>query len=277
MAKIATAAPLLRRYVPTFAAASGLVRDNEFGIELCNGARLSSPRRDHRRGRAGQMSILTSLLDVQRDKQIYTAAPPVISRWTAALVLVNGRAWELLGNIQGAAHLSRLQSRVNSWWEVYSFSRNPAEGALAPAMDIDGTWSCSGNDRIKAIFFATCRWRTSRYECEFVDESTAWITGRNQAQPGTPALRVSLPPAHNTPRQAACQRLTTPRTPSGLSNRARVLSIGVDIGRTRNTTEIFALGETTTRSYPLRMMLTLDNVEFDDQLGAVSRAGHLCR
>ena len=40
---------------------------------------------------------------------------------------------------------------------------------------------------------------------------------------------------------------------------------GVDIGRTRNATEIFLTGWSTTDSYPLRLALTLDGMEFDDQ------------
>jgi phage FluMu gp28-like protein len=42
-------------------------------------------------------------------------------------------------------------------------------------------------------------------------------------------------------------------------------AVGVDIGRTRNTTEIFIGGVSTTDTYPLRLAITLDAVDFADQ------------
>ena len=44
----------------------------------------------------------------------------------------------------------------------------------------------------------------------------------------------------------------------------------MDIGRTRNTSELYLVGETTTKTYPLRLALTMDNTEFDDQLSVVT-------
>jgi phage FluMu gp28-like protein len=44
-----------------------------------------------------------------------------------------------------------------------------------------------------------------------------------------------------------------------------VLAGGVDVGRRRNLTEFIAVGKTTTGQLPVRLMVSLDRVEFDDQ------------
>jgi phage FluMu gp28-like protein len=40
---------------------------------------------------------------------------------------------------------------------------------------------------------------------------------------------------------------------------------GIDIGRKKDLTEFIALGKTTTGQLPMRLMISLDRVEFDDQ------------
>ena len=57
-----------------------LLRDNELGIEFGNGARLNSLPARPPRGRARSNVYLDEFAHVARDRQIYTAALPIISK-----------------------------------------------------------------------------------------------------------------------------------------------------------------------------------------------------
>ena len=275
--KIRYARAIIEALRPDIRRGIRLVRDNELGIELRNGARLSSLPARPPRGRARSNVYLDEFAHVQRDKQIYTAALPVISkggrlRVGSSPMGASGSFWEIFK--EPLRTYPGYNRKSTPWWEVYSFSRNPAEARkLAPAMDTAARVELFGNDRIKAIFAnMPLEDFQQEYECEFVDESTAWITWEEIKRNQDAGLTCFIA----TGRDNTLDRLLSAIDDTAHAVRTgaieRVLSIGVDIGRTRNTTEIFALGETTTRSYPLRMMLTLDNVEFDDQLSVLSHA-----
>ena len=47
---------------------------------------------------------------------------------------------------------------------------------------------------------------------------------------------------------------------------------GYDVGRTRNTSELYLVGISTLKSYPLRLAITLDNCDFDNQLDVLVKA-----
>lgn len=254
-----------------------LVRDNELGIEFHNGARLSSLPARPPRGRSRSNVYLDEFAHVQHDKEIYTAALPVISkggrlRIGSSPMGATGRFWEVFK--EQLRTYPGYRRKSTPWWEVYSFSRNPAEARrLAPAMETAARVDLFGNDRIKAIYAnMPLEDFQQEYECEFVDESTAWITWEEIKRNQDAALTCFIASGRDNTLDKVLSAIDT--TASAVSSGAieRVLSIGVDVGRTRNTTEIFALGETTTKTYPLRMMLTLDNVEFDGQFDVLSKA-----
>ena len=254
-----------------------LVRDNELGIELHNGARLSSLPARPPRGRARSNVYLDEFAHVQRDGQIYTAALPVISkggrlRIGSSPMGATGRFWEVFK--QQLRAYPGYNRKTTPWWEVYSFCRNPAEARkLAPAMDTAARVELFGNDRIKAIYAnMPLEDFQQEYECAFVDESTAWITWEEIKRNQDAGLACIIASGRGNVIGNALDAIDAVANAVRTYSIEKVLSIGVDIGRTRNTTEIFALGETTTNTYPLRMMLTLDNVEFDDQLDVLSKA-----
>ena len=109
------------------------------------------------------------------------------------------------------------------------------------------------------------------FECDFVDETTAWITWEEiKAIQDSELLCVT----------ASCYGKAIDKALGAVDEVARliraglieqVLVAGVDIGRTRNTTEVFAVGLATTGSYPLRLAITLDNCEYDDQIEVMER------
>ena len=105
------------------------------------------------------------------------------------------------------------------------------------------------------------------YECEFVDEATAWITWeeiRSIQDAELDCLMVSGV-------DAAMNAISTLQNwvPRGKTELAHV--VGVDVGRTRNTTEIYVIGLSREGSFPLRLAITLDNVDFDGQYAVMDR------
>jgi len=109
------------------------------------------------------------------------------------------------------------------------------------------------------------------YNCLFVDETTAWITWEEikEAQALVPDLACYLAKATGTLTPEIHEAIEHLRRGIAVSRTEQAYTVGVDIGRTRNTTEIYAIGLTTTDTYPLRLALSLDNVTFDDQLSVI--------
>lgn len=251
----------------------GIVRDNDLGLELGNGARLLSLPGRPPRGKARMNIYLDEFAHVQHDREIYTAALPIISkggclRMGSSPFGASGVFWEVFS--EAMRQYPGYRRQATPWWEVQAFCVNVVEARkLAPAMPTAHRVELFGNDRIKAIWanMPEDDFR-QEYECEFVDESTAWITWdeiRAIQDDGLRCLCVSGVDAAFPAIDA--MREGVPRGEYELSFVA-----GLDIGRTRNTTELAIVGLTRDNRYPLRAMLTLDNVEFDSQQAVVAYA-----
>lgn len=253
-----------------------LVRDAQFNLEFSNGARLTSLPSKPARGRARSNVGLDEFAHAQRDRAIYTGSLPVVSkggrlRIGSSPLGASGVFWEVY--TQALRPYSGYKRRATPWWHVYAFCLNvPAAIKLAPQLTTAQRVELFGNERIKAIF-ANLPWEdfSQEYECVYVDESTAWITWEEIK--AAQALGADLDCY-----MAEARGQLTPALADAVSELAAAieagtiegqLAVGVDIGRTRNTTEIFAVGLTTAGSYPLRLALTLDNIAFDDQLAAL--------
>ena len=253
-----------------------LVRDNELGIEFGNGARLNSLPARPPRGRARSNVYLDEFAHVARDRQIYTAALPIISkggrlRIGSSPMGASGTFWEVFS--QGLRAYPGYRRKTTPWWETYAFCVNPVEARkLAPSLTTAERVERYGNDRIKAIY-ANMPEEDFRqeYEGDFVDETTAWITWEEiKAIQDTDLICVT----------ASCCGKAIDKALSAIDDVARLVSAGtieavlvagVDIGRTRNTTEVFLTGLATTGAYPLRLAITLDNCEYDDQIEVMER------
>lgn len=247
-----------------------LVRDSQLNLEFSNGARLTSLPSKPARGRARANVGLDEFAHARDDRAIYTGSLPVISKGGARLRIgssplgASGVFWEIY--TQAMRPYPGYRRRITPWWHVYSFCLNVREAVrLAPAMMTAQRVELFGNDRIKAIFAnMPLEDFQQEYEAAFVDETTAWITwGEIKAAQANPpecwaaTAVATLTPALGEAIDGLAEAL--PRMEKGLA-------VGVDIGRTRNTTEIFAVGLNPMNTYPLRLMLTLDNIEYDDQL-----------
>ncbi|MGB9180000.1 MAG: terminase family protein [Pyrinomonadaceae bacterium] len=249
-------------------------QDNQLMIELVNGARLISLPSKPPRGKPRMNVYGDEFAHVQRDRQIYTAMLPVISkggriRLGSSPLGASGMFWEIFSEKQ--KKYPGYTRKRTPWWEVQSFCLNVREARkLAPEMETFARVEMFGNDRIKANFAnMLLEDFQQEYEAEFVDETTAWISWEEIQESQDSRLTCHL---------ATAQGKDMSRVFDAISQVARlvkqglielVLVAGMDVGRTRNTSEIFLVGLSTTNSYPLRLAITLDNVEFDDQFEVI--------
>jgi phage FluMu gp28-like protein len=254
-----------------------LATDNQLGLEFAtpNRARITSLPSKPPRGRARANVVLDEFAHVQHDKKIYTAALPVISkggrlRIGSSPFGATGVFYEVYSEaLQAYPGYTRKRT---PWWEVFSFCKNvPEARKLAPALDTDARIEMFGTDRIKAIYAnMVLEDFQQEYEAEFVDESSAWITLSEIKAAQDPELLCAFGLMRGENSGKVFEAIEKVARWVEEKKIERVLDAGVDIGRTRNTTEIYLVGESTTRSFPLRLCLTLDNVEYDDQLGVLS-------
>jgi phage FluMu gp28-like protein len=247
-----------------------LITDNQLELEFDNHARLTSLPSKPPRGRARSNVFLDEFAHVQHDRQIYTAALPVISkggrlRIGSSPFGASGVFWEVF--TQAMQAYPGYTRKSTPWWEVQSFCLNVAEARkLAPAMETFERVDLFGNDRIKALFAnMLLEDFQQEYEAEFVDETTAWISWEEIKTNQDAELLCAMAVMRGSCPQNVHAAIAQVARWIEEGKIERVLDAGVDIGRTRNATECFLVGESTTKTYPLRLALTLDNVEFDDQ------------
>lgn len=132
-----------------------LVKDSAFGLELSNGARLTSMPARPPRGRARSNVYLDEFAHVMFDVAIYTAALPIISkggrlRIGSSTFGASGRFWEVFE--QKIRPYPGYLRKLTPWWEVYAFCTNvPEARVLAPLMLTEHRVELFGNHRIKAI------------------------------------------------------------------------------------------------------------------------------
>lgn len=255
-----------------------LVRDNDLNIELSNGARLTSMPAKPPRGRARSNVYLDEFAHIKDTRKIYGAALPVISkggrlRIGSSPLGAGGLFWEIY--TQAMRTYPGYSRKRTPWWEVQAFCQNLTESIkLSDTLATHERVEMFGTDRIKAIHanmpledFQT------EYECNWSDDQVAWISWdeiRGVQDEDLLCFQASCRANIITPAIEAINSLAA-AIESGKAE--SVLTGGLDIGRTRNTTELFLVGvDGRSNNYPLRLSVSMDNMEFDDQLAIVSHA-----
>ncbi|MBU2395756.1 MAG: terminase family protein [Gammaproteobacteria bacterium] len=249
-----------------------LTHDSMLALEFDNGARLLSLPARPPRGKSRFNIYLDEFAHVMYDREIYTAALPIISkggrlRVGSSPMGASGVFWELYS--EAMRRYPGYVRKASPWWEVYALCTNAREARkLAPGMPTAERVARYGTERLQVIYdnMPEDDFR-QEYECEFVDEATAWITWeeiRNIQDAELDCLMVSGV-------DAAMNAISTLQNwvPRGKTELAHVA--GVDVGRTRNTTEIYVIGLSREGSFPLRLAITLDNVDFDGQYAVMDR------
>lgn len=254
-----------------------LLTDNRTELELSTGARLISLPATPPRGKAQFHVDMDEFAHVRDDAKIYTAALPVISKGGRRLRIgsspmgARGRFWEIFQ--QKLNPYPHFRRRRTPWWEVQAFSVNVRDARnLAPALPTEQRVNLFGSERIQAIFAnMPLEDFQQEYECAFNDATTSWITWEEIAANQAPiSCQVATVREKNV--DGAFSAIDALRADIQSSRCENVLAAGVDVGRTRNTSELFLVGQSTTDTYPLRLMVTMDNMEFDDQKAILAYA-----
>ncbi len=249
-------------------------RQNLLGLEFSNGARLISSPGTPQRGKARFWVYLDEWAHQKHDRANYTAALPIISkggvvRGGSSPMGASGMFWEI--DTQAFRQYPGYQRKSTPWWEIYSFCVNvPEARKLAPNMPTAHRVELFGNDRIKAIYAnMPLEDFQQEYECTYVDESTAWITWEEIKAVQDDQLHCRMVEAAYSLTPEIAEAVSDLAADSERRRVEATFAAGVDIGRTRNTTEIYLVGLGTTDNFPLRLAISLDNMEFDDQLSVL--------
>jgi phage FluMu gp28-like protein len=243
-----------------------ITRDNQLTIELDNGGRLVSMSSRPPRGKARMNVYLDEFAHAQHDRLIYTAALPIVSkggriRIGSSPMGAGGTFWEVFA--EELRPYSGYTRNATPWWEVFAFCTDvPLARTEAPAMTTAERVERFGNERIKTLFANMLLDDFQQeYECEFVDETTAWITWELIKR----AQRPDLQYWHATSVTDAIALIPEIQRLVRAAGFHRSFTAGLDVGRKRDLTEFVLLGNSKDGQMPVRLMVSLDKVPFDDQ------------
>ena len=254
-----------------------IVRDNDLSIEFRGGVSLVSLPSRPPRGKARRNVYLDEFAHVAKDREIYKGALPVISkggrlRMGSSPMGARGLFWEI--DTQSMQSYPGYRRFSVPWWEVRAFCSDIEEARrLAPNMLTDERVSIFGTDAIRMLYEnAVLEDFQQEYECIYVYEVASWITWDEIARNESSEL-VCLERTFNSRSVGeALQLIEEARRLCEEGVFEPALGAGIDIGRTRNTTELYIGARTTTGAMPLRVAITLDGVEFEDQYTVFARA-----
>jgi phage FluMu gp28-like protein len=250
--------------------------DNRTEIELTNGSRIISHPCRPPRGKARARVYLDEIAHYPRDEEIYTAAVPIITRggvirMGSSPLGASGKFWEIMSEaLQAYPGYARMRI---PWWTVAHLSKDIKEAKEeAPKMRTFDRVEEYGTDRLMHIFEnMPLEDFQQEYECDWTDESVAWITWdeikRNQVDAQFELLDYAWAYADEDTIMDATDAIDKLVQLVKDDKIEHTLSGGMDIGRRKNLTEIILVGNDTHKDvYPYRLGLSLDRMEFDDQL-----------
>ncbi len=248
-----------------------LVRDSLTELEFANGSRLISHPCRPARGKARARIYLDEMAHYQEglDRQIYTAALPATVKGDGYLRIgssplgARGLFWEIATESMKQYPGFAENRRFIPWWTVHALCKAPKRALHeAAAMTTEQRVRAFGTPALIEIFENMfLEDFQQEYECAWVDESTAWISWemikRNQhedlvwwhAKGVDEALGV-IPLIQEAIRKGKVEP---------------VLCGGIDVGRKHDLTEFVVLDRGKTKQLPLRLMVSLDRVPYDDQ------------
>ena len=243
--------------------------DTLTSIGFENDARIISVPGTPHRGKAKFWVYFDEWAHQQYDRQNYRAAQPIITkggviRGASSPLGASGLFWEIYTeSMQKFPDFSRKRT---PWWEIYAFCTDvPTARREAPGLTTAERVERFGNERIKLLFAnSILEDFQAEYETDFVDEILSWITWGEikNIQDVTLLCRLSTDTGGI---ERAKQAVDTLAQDCRTGKIEAALGAGYDVGRTRNTSELYLVGQSTTNTYPLRGAITLDNCEFDDQ------------
>ena len=252
-----------------------IVRSSTTGVELTNRSRFISHPSRPPRGKAGTRIYLDELAHYQdgMDRTIYTAALPATVKGDGYIRIgssplgAKGLFWEIF-----TESINKFPGFVRGlipWWHVHALCKDVKSAKeLAPSMLTEERVRAFGMRPLVEIFENMfLEDFQQEYECAWVDELTAWITWQVIKRNQDPELLWW----HAKSVDEAMSMVYDVRQAILDSKIEGVMCGGIDVGRDRNLTEFIALGLGTTAQMPVRFMVSLDRVEFDDQQACLTK------
>lgn len=246
-----------------------LVRDSQTELEFDNGSRLISHPCKPVRGKARARVYLDEMAHYAHglDRLIYMAALPATTKGDGYIRIgsspmgAKGLFWEIA--TQGMKKWPGYKRKFIPWWQIRALCKDVSMAKkIAPEMATQERVTAFGAPALVEIFENMfLEDFQQEYECAWVDELTAWITWE--------MIKLNQDPSllwwHARSVDEALGLIPVIQEAIAKKKIEPVLVGGVDIGRHKNLTEFIGLGKTTTGQLPFRLMVSLDNVEFDDQ------------
>lgn len=254
-----------------------ITADSSQRLEFSNGARITSLPGRPPRGRARSNVYLDEYAHVQRDREIYAAALPITSKGGRVRIGSSpfgaaGQFWELY--TESIRPYPGYTRNLTPWWRTFAFCTDPLQAEQASRrMDQDELVATFGRDRIAEIFSNIVTEDFLQEYCgAFVDEATAWITWKEIKDNQTADHHWRHATVRGQAVDQAMQEIDTLAREIKAGKVERALTAGLDIGRTKDASELFAVGLTTTGQHPLRLAITMESVPFDEQREIVEYA-----
>lgn len=261
-----------------------LVRDSQTELEAADGTRwISHPCRPPR-GKPGARIYLDEFAHYPEglDHDIYVAGLPATTKHGGYIRIgsspLGGRGmhWEIQTETLRKYPGYDGHRRAIPWWHIRAMCKDvPAARKAAPSMRTEDRVNAFGRQPIIEIFENMfLEDFQQEYECAWVDESIAWIDWglikRNQPSDGN-----DLHYHHAKSVDEAIGLIETIRSEMRAGKMETALCAGIDVGRKRHLTEFVALGRSTTNQLPVRFMVSLDRVQYDDQQRCFAELLHL--
>ena len=248
-----------------------LARASLTELEFDNGSRMTSHPCRPPRGKARARIYLDEMAHYKEglDRDIYKGALPATVKGDGYIRIgssplgAGGLFWEISTESVRPYPGYKGQRRFVPWWQVRALCQDPKAARLvAPAMGTEERVYKLGTPALIEIFENMfLEDFQQEYECAWVDESVAWITWqlikRNQ--------NADL--MHFVARNVDDALLMIEDVQRAITQGKMETTLvgGIDVGRHKNLTELVALGTTTTGQMPVRLLVSLDRVEYDDQ------------
>lgn len=254
-----------------------LIKDNAYELEFQNGSRLLSHPCRPVRGKAKAHIYLDEFAHYPSDKEIYQSALPAITkggfvRIGSSPLGARGTFWEIyteaLRKYPGYARASI------PWWSVGAMSRDvKTANQLASAMTTDERVRGFGTERLRQIYEnMPLEDFQQEYECAWLDEAVSWIDWELIKRNQLLAQQEKLLYFRAKGVDQALQTINNVARAVVDSKIEQAFVGGMDIGRTRDTTEIILLGKDSyVNQLPYRFHVTLERMEFEEQKAVASR------
>ena len=240
-------------------------------LEFENGSRLTSHPCRPPRGKARARIYLDEMAHYAEglDREIYRGALPATVRGDGYIRVgssplgAGGLFWEIATESTRPYPGYEGQRRFIPWWEVRALARDPQAARMAaPAMGTEERVYALGTPALVEIYENMfLEDFQQEYECAWVDEAVAWIPWEIIKKNQNPDLvhfkAVGV--------DDALSLIPQVQEAIRLGQMEYTLVGGIDVGRHRHLTELVAVGKTATAHAPVRLMVSLDRVEYDDQ------------